>query len=245
MKPFAIVGALLVFAVAAAMYVYLPRGPQITLTDAVLTPMGGALMLTANIDNPGGPDRLISVSSGDSAGAVLMGGSGDLAIPAGSTPSLASDGLHAMLQGVTGDIAEGRLVPVKLTFETAGDVTTRARIGAMEMDHDAVFDVPESEPKPTLSLLVFPDGGGWRIEAKTDDFTFSRDAVDGPHQPGIGHGHLYLDGLKLQRVYGPIARIGALLPGTYEMRVTLNTNDHRAYVVDGAPVTATAQIVAD
>ena len=63
-----------------------------------------------------------------------------------------------------------------------------------------------------------------------------------PHVPGTGHAHLYLNGLKLGRLYVPSARIGALPPGDHMVRVTLNANDHRAYVVDGDPVTAIAPL---
>ena len=51
--------------------------------------------------------------------------------------------------------------------------------------------------------------------------------------------------MKLGRMLEPEAHIGALPKGQHEVRVTLNTNDHRAYVVDDVPVSAAAQIVVD
>jgi len=43
-------------------------------------------------------------------------------------------------------------------------------------------------------------------------------------------------------MYTPEARIGALPPGDHRIEVTLNTNDHRAYVVGDVPVTASAVV---
>ena len=76
------------------------------------------------------------------------------------------------------------------------------------------------------------------MRVETTDFTFNEDMADGPHVPGVGHAHLYLDGVKLQRLYHRDATIGALPPGSYLVRVTLNTNDHRVYMHKGAPISA-------
>jgi len=51
--------------------------------------------------------------------------------------------------------------------------------------------------------------------------------------------------MKIGRLYTPEAYIGALPKGQHEIRVTLNTNDHRAYVVDEVPVTASMTIEVD
>ena len=105
--------------------------------------------------------------------------------------------------------------------------------------------VGEGEPAPSIALSVEPDGEGWRVLVETDEFTFSKDFVDRDHVPGTGHGHLYVGGMKIGRLYQPEGYIGALPKGQHEIRVTLNTNDHRTYVVDRKPVTASATIVVD
>ncbi len=249
MKPNRVAVAASLIAIAVgAFFVFTDPGDTraVTVTGAELVPMGAGYALTAKIDNPGGPDLLTGIGSEDGDRAMLSGGTGPLAIPSDSTPGLAMDGVHGMLVGLTGDTSEGRLVPVALWFEGAGKVTTRARItGGMEMDYSSGFDVPAGEPRPTISTLVTPEGEGWAIDLETGDFTFSKDAVDGAHEPGIGHGHLYLNGLKLQRVFGTKVTIGALPKGKYELRVTLNTNDHRAFRVDGQKVMATAKVNVD
>ena len=57
-----------------------------------------------------------------------------------------------------------------------------------------------------------------------EDFTFSEEFIDLFHVPGIGHGHLYVGGMKLGRLYTPEAYIGALPKGQHEIGVTLDTN---------------------
>jgi hypothetical protein len=51
--------------------------------------------------------------------------------------------------------------------------------------------------------------------------------------------------MKLGRLFAPEYHIGPLPPGSHEIRVTLNTNDHRAYVVGDTPVTASTIITVD
>lgn len=235
---------------ALALFLFGNYDTGLAVTGAKLSPMGDGFALTADIENGSGADRLLGIGS-EAGQASIMGPDSGLAIPAHSTPSLAQDGVHGMLTGLIGESGEGRLVPVTLWFERAGKVTTRARImetiahQGMAMPHSAAFEIPESEPKPQVSLVVVKDGDGWLATVSTENFEFSQEAADGPHTPGVGHGHVYLNGLKLQRLFEPEFQIGALPAGSHEVRVTLNTNDHRAYFVGGSQVTATARITAD
>lgn len=244
MKPsvLPVVGVLAVAMAAAFVVLGLPA-PQIALRDARLVPVGGGHALVLTIDNRGGPDRLIGVSAGD--GQLTMAGVGadaGLPVPAGSSPALAMDGAHGMVTGLT-DVAEGQLVPVTVRFAHAGAISARARVaGGSGMAHSAAYDVPPDAPSPEVSIAVEPAGERWLVRLDTENFVFARDAVDGPHVTGTGHAHLYVGGLKLGRVYDAEVEVGALPPGTHEFRVSLNTNDHRVYAVDGAPVTAAVRV---
>ena len=102
-----------------------------------------------------------------------------------------------------------------------------------------------ADPAPEIDLASSRTDTGWRITATTRNFDFREDLADQPHEPGTGHGHLYIEGLKLQRLYGPDAVIGDLPPGRYEVRVSLNTNDHRPYMADGVPVSASVILEVD
>ncbi|WP_428924895.1 hypothetical protein [Marinibacterium sp. SX1] len=227
------------------------------------SPGPGAATITLAIANSGGPDRMIAVTSPLGTAAIRSSEGVDwLPIPAGSAPVLSTDGAWITL-APDATLADGQLVPLTLSFERAGPVTTQARVTAAGTGDDphaghampgmgdaaakspATVQVPQDRPVPTLSIQVSPDGDRWAVRVETTDFTFNEDMADGPHVPGVGHAHLYLDGVKLQRLYHRDATIGALPPGSYLVRVTLNTNDHRVYMHKGAPISATARIETD
>lgn len=248
---------ILVAAVAIGAWVIFARNtpPDLHIANATAAPIQGApgeVGVFLSIDNHGGPDILTGAHSPAAGRAVLAAPGPTLAIPADSEPSLAPDGAFIRLSGVTGTLEDGQIIPVALSFRNAGELTINARLIAPKSSGEAhafglfgigdICKVGIGEPAPELSLSVAPDGDGWRVDVAARDFTFARDLADGPHVPGTGHGHLYLDGLKLQRLYQPSAHIGQLPPGRHEVRVTLNTNDHRAYVVGDTPVTASAVI---
>ncbi len=247
-------------AVLAGALVLRDRGADhILLSGATARPLEGepgAVAVFVTIENAGPADRIVGASSPDASSAVLVAPSAamGLPVPAGAKPSLAADGAYLKLTGVEGNLGDGRLIPVTLDFEDAGAVTTRARladpqaqgnaasVGLFGLGDICIVGGDTGEPAPAISLNVQADGDGWTVQVVTEQFRFAEDLVDGPHIPGTGHGHLYLGGVKLQRLYDPVARIGALPPGQHEVQVTLNTNDHRAYVVGETPVTASAMI---
>ncbi|MCB1339690.1 MAG: copper chaperone PCu(A)C [Pseudooceanicola sp.] len=251
-KPLAILA--LAIAIVAAAWLLRPEamGPAPLLSDAVALPvMGepGTVTVALAIENRGGADRIVGASS-DAGAAVIVGGTSaeGLPVPAGSTPSLSLDGAHVVLSDLRGDLDEGRLIPLTLTFEKAGPVTTRARVGTPgPTDHAAhgmaaVLDLGPKEVAPKVVMDLRPDGEGWAITLDTGAFRLTEDGVDGQNVSGQGHAHLYLGGLKLQRMYGPTAHVGALPKGQHILQVVLNTNDHRALQAGGEPVGAIALI---
>jgi copper(I)-binding protein len=226
---------------------------HLLITEAVASPLddgGAAAFLT--IDNRGAPDRLIGVES-PIAEANLYSPEADLGppVPVGAS-SLAPDSAHIRLQGPSETFQDGALIPLTLIFAEAGPVTAKAKLSDPEARGDAeevglfgigdICIVGDGEPAPSLALSVAEVGDGWRVLIETEDFTFSEEFAGLYHVPGMGHGHLYVGGMKMGRLYAAEAYIGALPKGQHEIRVTLNTNDHRAYVVDDAPVTAQATI---
>ncbi len=83
--------------------------------------------------------------------------------------------------------------------------------------------------------------GGYNLFAKTKKFTWAPEHVNAEHKKWEGHAHLFIDGVKITRMYGPYFYLGAyylgsLAPGEHEVTVGLNTNEHSAYVHKGVPV---------
>ncbi|MEO0360121.1 MAG: copper chaperone PCu(A)C [Pseudomonadota bacterium] len=265
------VAALVALALAAvAAFTLRAPAPGVLIEGAaasvIVTDGTPTLAITATIRNEGAADRLLSVASPLGKFAMLAGEEdmAGLPIPAGGAPSLAMDGAHVMLMGIGDAPDPGRLIPFTLTFERAGEVAAKARVGEGEAmagmdhaamghggadhgamdhgaDHAAGLDLPAAEA-PGVALEATKIDGGWRIAAETERFRFAPEAMDGPHTPGEGHGHLYIGGLKIMRMTAPTVEIGDLPPGRHRVRLSLNTNDHRPYRADGAPVEATVEI---
>lgn len=200
------------------------------------------------------PDVLIGVSSPVAEVAELVSplGKSQLALPARGTPALSTDGSYIRLSGVEGEISDGRLVPLTLIFLRSGEVTARARVAVNEDPHAmhramaAMEDAPSSGSAPVLDMSLEPAADGATLVRLTvENFIFAPDSESPEHVPGQGHGHLYLDGVKLQRMYGAEALIGALPAGAYEVRVDLNSNLHVPYQNADGPVSAVAMLVVE
>lgn len=214
----------------------------------------GVAHVSLTIETGDLPDVLISVSSpaAKQVDIVSPAGVSQLAIPARSTPSLSNDGAYLRVSGLEGEISEGRLIPLSLTFQRSGKLSVRARVGESDDPHAkhmamaAMADVDASGPVPRISIALEPAASGATlVRMDVGDFTFDPGSETPEHVPGHGHGHLYLDGLKLQRVYTHEALIGALPKGRYEVRVTLNSNLHIPYENADGPVSAVAELVVD
>jgi hypothetical protein len=104
-------------------------------------------------------------------------------------------------------------------------------------DHSPGQATPHAAPKNTrVRIVVTPDEmKGYNLFVTTKNFTWTPKQVNGKHQKGKGHAHLYVDGEKVTRLYGPAFYLGELTPGAHTVRVTLNGNDHGDYM-QGAEV---------
>lgn len=107
-------------------------------------------------------------------------------------------------------------------------------------------DVVEAADDMTVAIHVEPDShsaGGVNVRIDTTGFAFAPLSVNGDHVPGEGHAHIYVDGVKIGRVYGPWYFLGGLDPGEHEVLVTLTSNAHQPYVSGDGPVEATVVVV--
>lgn len=110
--------------------------------------------------------------------------------------------------------------------------------------HDHSVLTEADGPPPGVSLMLHPDGRQSRnLEIRVENFTFDPKAVNGAHVSGRGHAHVYVDGVKIGRAYGPWYHLSALPEGEHEVRVTLNANDHTQLAVGGEPVEAFETLV--
>ncbi|MBM1221949.1 hypothetical protein JQU17_14350 [Ponticoccus sp. SC2-23] len=106
-------------------------------------------------------------------------------------------------------------------------------------DHSQLSEWPANMPSPEIALTLWPDAGrDMNLRVDAPGFTFTPEEVNGAVTPATGHAHIYVNGEKIARLYGPYAHLTALPEGA-EIRVTLNANDHTEWAVDGVPLAAT------
>lgn len=132
---------------------------------------------------------------------------------------------------------------------TGNDHVPYARSG-QPVSATTTIDVPEPmdsghghpEAHPTeemaVSLMVMEDAvEGWNVYITPEYMTWAPEKASSAHEDGEGHAHLYVDGQKIARVYGKAYHIAELPPGTHEISVDLNGNDHGPYTVNENKVT--------
>ncbi|MEJ6389241.1 hypothetical protein [Gymnodinialimonas ulvae] len=98
--------------------------------------------------------------------------------------------------------------------------------------HEAILSLPDDADAPRLAVRIEQDPmSGWNLNIMAENFTFSPENASRDHVPGQGHAHVYIDGVKLGRFYGPWVHLDGLPEGSVDVRVGLFANDHRQLAV--------------
>lgn len=106
-------------------------------------------------------------------------------------------------------------------------------------DHATLMEV-DYEPVPTIELRTHLDPkSGVNLEVITTGFTLAPERASTEPVAGEGHFHIYVDGVKLRRLYAHWAHVDLQEPGDYEIRVEMSANDHAALAVNGVKLDAT------
>ncbi|MFT6674872.1 MAG: hypothetical protein ACJAVM_001058 [Sulfitobacter sp.] len=114
-----------------------------------------------------------------------------------------------------------------------------------EMNHDTPVDLPATDA-PEVTMVLTPDPmAGYNLHILTRNFAFAPEQASLAHVAGQGHAHVYINGEKLGRVYGPWLHIARLPKGEVTLVVTLNSNDHRPLAVDGNVISASTTLTVD
>lgn len=112
-------------------------------------------------------------------------------------------------------------------------------------DHAKSHSKVEVDPEnaPQVSIRVERDTiAGWNVFVTVKNFVFTPESVNQANTPNQGHAHLYLNGVKLTRLYGTAYHLADLPPGSHEVSVSLNANDHSDLLYQGAPIMASATV---
>ena len=96
-------------------------------------------------------------------------------------------------------------------------------------------------PIPTIALEVVQDPkSGYNAHITLTNFVFAPEHASAGFVPGEGHAHIYVNGIKINRVYGEWYYLGTLQKGTNEVVVRISTNDHKELTYQGSPIEAKA-----
>lgn len=119
---------------------------------------------------------------------------------------------------------------------------------AANMQHPPIM-MPEGLPEPGLSLALSPDAmSGFNLTLRTTNYKLIPPhlASNKPPLKLEGHAHLYINGVKAQRLYGSYTHIPStlLIDGINQITVSLNNHYHQTWqlakgVKKGETLTAT------
>jgi Fe-S cluster assembly iron-binding protein IscA len=111
--------------------------------------------------------------------------------------------------------------------------------GASDGEHTHEAIEVSGDKAPTVLLKVTKDAkSGWHVHLDTTNYRFAPEHANQENVVGEGHGHLYVDGKMVSRLYGPDYHYNENFTGERTFKVTLNGNSHVEYKVDGKPVAA-------
>jgi hypothetical protein len=96
---------------------------------------------------------------------------------------------------------------------------------------------PADLPAPTIALDLQPDpASGHNLFVTLDGFEMTPEDVNKAVEPGTGHGHLFINGENVGRLYAPMRHLVNLPKGEVTIHMYLGGNDHKVWVVDGEPL---------
>ena len=103
-------------------------------------------------------------------------------------------------------------------------------------EHGKILEVT-SDRVPLVDLQLFPlDDGTYNVRIQTLNFTFAPHHVGMDAVDGEGHAHLYIDDVKIARIYGEWFHLDTLPEDAGRISVGLYANNHQPLAVEGEPI---------
>ena len=101
----------------------------------------------------------------------------------------------------------------------------------------------EAAAAPSLDLQVYAlADGSFNIQLQTSKFTFTPQNIDMAPVIGEGHAHLYVDGVKIARLYSEWHHLPTLPPDAETLTVALYANNHQGFAVNGKLISASVRL---
>jgi hypothetical protein len=129
-------------------------------------------------------------------------------------------------------------------FREVPEQTTSQNIRDHALMHGSLEIPAEGAPEVAVEITKDPVDG-WNMTVLTENFTFTPNMVNSVNVVNTGHAHLYINDVKIARLYSPYFHIPDLAMGDYEISVNLSTNDHSYYVINGEKIESRVVITQD
>ena len=105
--------------------------------------------------------------------------------------------------------------------------------------HHPEHKIEANKPYPSVNLEIYEDNmDGYNLFIKLENFILTPMDVGKKNKSNSGHIHLYVNDIKIGRVYSNWFHI----PGRYLnlkeniIRITLNSNLHDSFAINGNPI---------
>ena len=105
--------------------------------------------------------------------------------------------------------------------------------------HHPGHKIEANKPYPSVNLEIYEDNmDGYNLFIKLENFILTPMDVGKKNKSNSGHIHLYVNDIKIGRVYSNWFHI----PGRYFnlkeniIRITLNSNLHDSFAINGNPI---------
>ena len=135
----------------------------------------------------------------------------------------------------------GAEVPMNAAMEAPMEAPMK-----MDHSHDMDMAVADDGDAPSLNISVTKDPmSGWNLHVMPANFRFAPENAGKAHIDGEGHAHVYVNGTKIARLYGPWMHLADLPQGDTTIEVGLYANDHRALKVNDVPINASMSVSVD
>ena len=103
----------------------------------------------------------------------------------------------------------------------------------MDHDHGEPIEI-DADTAPIVDLQVIPlSDGSFNIRVQTMNFMFAPHHVDMDPIEGEGHAHLYVDDVKVARLYGEWYHLESIPDDAQMVSVVLYANNHQPLAIEG------------
>lgn len=115
-----------------------------------------------------------------------------------------------------------------------------------EMQPHPMIAVDESLPIPSIKVEAIKDMmDGYNLHFVLENYVFTPEKVNTEPISNEGHTHVYVNGVKVARVYGEWFHLSSnyLKEGEHTVEVTLNANDHSEWMYESKHISAKLTVV--